>query len=80
MAMRICAGLGSARKSPNFSPIRSSQVAPGGGRFILLPSGAELGHHAVHLDQLIAIFFMRFPSRFDALFLEVLAMGGEILR
>ena len=43
---------GSLRTSRRF---RSSQVAPGGGRFILLPGGAELGHHAVHLDQLIAI-------------------------
>ena len=31
MAMRICAALGSARKSPNFSPIRSSQVAAAAG-------------------------------------------------
>ena len=77
--MRICPALGSARKSPSFSPIRSSQVCGRGGRFILRLRGAELGHHPVHLDHLVAIFFMHFPPGFDALFFEDLAMGGEAL-
>ena len=79
MAMRICPALGSARKSPTFSPIRSSQVSPAAGDLVLRLHGAELGHRPVHLDQLVAIFLLHFPPGFDALFFEDLAMGGEAL-
>ena len=78
--MRICPALGSARIVAELLP---DPLEPGlasvGGRLILRLRGAELGHRPVHLDQLVAIFFMHFPPGFDALFFEALAMGGEAL-
>ena len=79
MQMTIWPALGSARKSPSFSPIRSSQVLTAEGAASFAVHFAERGHRLLHLNQLLTIFRVHVPPGLDARFFEYLSMGREIL-